>query len=255
MPKVSSNMTHVPKSQIRPFRGGDRVMLRKIIALTFLTLFVISASAESQPPIPIGTQHNNNNPAEGSKEQSNEDKYSCESLRTLLKEIISQYQNQNIKNIESQEHHWYNTFMDNTTNWLLVLFNLLLVVVTGLLVLYNYRLWKATKGLLEVSNKQWDANIRQMMYTVKHNARALRANERAADAAKDSADALPAIERAYLFVKITMDNPNYEGIAGTIDKEPQYNMGNVKIIVTNRGKTAALITGFHIPLRLWMISK
>jgi len=70
----------------------------------------------------------------------------------------------------------------------------------------------------------------------------LKATLRAADAAKKSADALPAIERAYLFVKITMENPDEEGIAGTTYEEPQYNMDNVKVIITNHGKTPAILT-------------
>jgi hypothetical protein len=75
------------------------------------------------------------------------------------------------------------------------------------------------------------------------------ANE-AADAAKKSADALPAIERAYLFVKIKMYNPEPEGIAGTIDDTPQFNTDNVKVIVTNRGKTAALLTGIPYKIKV-----
>jgi hypothetical protein len=66
----------------------------------------------------------------------------------------------------------------------------------------------------------------------------LKATKVAADAAKDSADALPAIERAYLFVKVTMEKPHDVNI-GT-DEEPGGN--SVNLVITNHGKTPALIT-------------
>jgi hypothetical protein len=68
--------------------------------------------------------------------------------------------------------------------------------------------------------------------------------QKSADAAEKSAAALPSIERAYLFVKITMKTPDAEGIAGTTDKEPQYNTGNAKVIITNHGKTPAILTAY-----------
>ncbi|MGA9754724.1 MAG: hypothetical protein WBV23_06245 [Desulfobaccales bacterium] len=130
-------------------------MLKKFSCLIIIIILLgFAVIAQSQPPIPIGTQQNYQYPTKSTDEQPYKDKYNTESLKTTLKEITSKYQNQNIKNTGSQEHHWYDTFLDNTTNWLLVLFNLLLVVVTSLLVLYNYRLWKANVGLWEVSQEQ-----------------------------------------------------------------------------------------------------
>jgi hypothetical protein len=78
----------------------------------------------------------------------------------------------------------------------------------------------------------------------------LRIAQESADAAKRSADALPAIERAYVFVKITMANPDAEGIAGTTYEESQYNADNAKVIITNHGKTPALITGLSFTTKV-----
>ncbi|MGP8051145.1 MAG: hypothetical protein ACLPYB_11110 [Desulfobaccales bacterium] len=68
-------------------------------------------------------------------------------------------------------------------------------------------------------------------------------SKEAADAAKDSADALPAVERAYLFVKVILNISDHD------PDQPQINIGTmeapgankVNIIVTNHGKTPAII--------------
>ncbi|MGB8992621.1 MAG: hypothetical protein WCD80_11260 [Desulfobaccales bacterium] len=123
------------------------LIVRMILLLIFLFPINIFANGQSQSPISIGTQQNNQNPSESSNKQADKDKNTSESLKAPLKEVISQHQNQNIKNTGKQEHHWYDTFFDNTTNWLLALFS-------GLLVWFNYRLWKATEKLWGASQDQ-----------------------------------------------------------------------------------------------------
>lgn len=61
----------------------------------------------------------------------------------------------------------------------------------------------------------------------------LNATQVAADAAKKSADALPAMERAYIFVEIRFKEPF---------KEPVLDQNFCEMVITNYGKTPAILT-------------
>jgi hypothetical protein len=101
----------------------------------------------------------------------------------------------------AKESHWYNTVFDNTTDWLLVLFN-------GLLVAFTWALSKSTKGL-------WNAAVQQGEDT-KESLRIANIN---AEAAKKSADlserSLHELNRAFVFVKEMKPAPS--ATAGAID--------------------------------------
>lgn len=152
-----------------------------------------NGETESQPPVLVSTEQNNQNPSKSTNEQSYKDKYETESLKAKLKEIISQDQNQNIKTTGKQKHHWYDTFIDHTTDWLLVLFNFLLVVVTILLVLYNSRLWKETEKLWKASQDQSTS----MNESINQAVRSATAMEKVARSAAISAQV--AIENVEIF--------------------------------------------------------
>lgn len=191
-------------------------MLRNLINSIIITLlFTIGVNAQSQSPISISIEQNNQNPTKSANEQSYKDKYETESLKTKLKEIISQDQNQNTQNKGGQNHHWYDTFLNRTTDWLLTLFNFLLVICTGLLAWYTW-------GLREVADKQ--------LIEIKAS---IAVADKAANAARDSADALLAIEKANIFVMIQFKQEG-RGI----------NIGDnaAEIILTNQGKTTAVLT-------------
>lgn len=205
-------------------------MLRKIVISSAIILFIIiRANSQSQPPIPIRTHQDNQYPTKSTNEQSYKDKYSTKSLETTLKQIISQYQNHNITNTGSQEHHWYDTFLDNSTNWLLVLFNFLLVVVTGLLVLYNCRLWNETAGLLKVSQEQSE----HMKTSLAIAQKAADAADKSVYAARETAKVMRAQDRAYVFAKVVLKNPGENKIRGGNNQ--------IEVIATNYGKTPAII--------------
>ena len=64
-----------------------------------------------------------------------------------------------------------------------------------------------------------------------------KATEKAANAAKESADALQAIERARLFIKVEPDPPRKEPITGI-----EIGHNKVRVIIINEGKSFAIIT-------------
>src|SRR5260221_8041689 len=75
------------------------------------------------------------------------------------------------------------------TDWLLVLFN-------ALLALYTWRLYRATSGLFTETAGLRDAAEKQRIDSL----RSIVASETAAKAAQASAESLPILERAYVFL-------------------------------------------------------
>lgn len=100
---------------------------------------------------------------------------------------------------------------------------------TVVIAAFTLTLWCATRKLGKISQEQ-SRDLKESIAVA----------QRAAKAAEDSANALPAIERAYLLVKVVMDKA-HDVYVGDND-EPAPNR-SVEVIVTNKGKTAALLTG------------
>ncbi|MHB8069757.1 MAG: hypothetical protein ACYDIC_17835 [Desulfobaccales bacterium] len=169
------------------------LIIRLIILLVIVSPITVLANSELKPSVTVSTQQNNQNPAKNTSEQSYKDKYSSKHFKTTLKEIVSQYQNQNTKNKGDQDHYWYDTFLNHPTEWLMVLFNLLLVVVTGFLVCYTFRLWKATAGLWDVADKQ----LTEIKASVIVADEAAKAANRSAQLAED---AMISGQRAFMFI-------------------------------------------------------
>jgi len=74
----------------------------------------------------------------------------------------------------------------------------------------------------------------------------LRETKKAANAAKRSADVLPAIERGYLFVNIKLDKTNKS--PEELINMRQYGLtgrNRVQVYIINHGKTPAIIKSFH----------
>jgi hypothetical protein len=109
------------------------------------------------------------------------------SLKASHVEVITQPQNQKTQSNGNQEHRWYDYFLDHLTDWLLAIFS-------GLLVLFTYRLWKATVGLWEVSQRQ----SRDMKASI---AVAQEAAEAAKKSAKVADESLTSTQRAFVFLK------------------------------------------------------
>jgi hypothetical protein len=72
-----------------------------------------------------------------------------------------------------------------------------------------------------------------------------RSTDKTADAAKRSAESLPIIERAYLFVEVSK-----EPIAGTDDWTPLDNNFKILVRISNYGKTPAILNNIHVDA-LW----
>jgi hypothetical protein len=66
----------------------------------------------------------------------------------------------------------------------------------------------------------------------------LRATKEAADAAQKSSEALPLLERAYVFVQIELGGNKYSSIEGTA-------ISGITVKLVNHGKTPAILTKLH----------
>jgi hypothetical protein len=114
-----------------------------------------------------------------------------------------------------EKHQWYSFFLDHPTEWLLVLFNLCLVVFNGLL-------WWSTDGLWVIANRQSDDLKRSVA-----------AAERQA---KVSEDAFTKLERPYVYI--------FEISPFMFDRKAPLSGSSLVFIgysVANYGKTPAII--------------
>lgn len=116
------------------------------------------------------------------------------------------------------------------TDWLGTNSDAVTALATIAIALFTWTLWRATTGLLKTANNQAADNLR-----------AIKASEKSAKAAKDSADALKAIERARLFVRVEhIQRGELKRIDG-IQEGPN----EIRVIVINEGKSLATITKFN----------
>lgn len=199
------------------------LIIRVILLLIFLLPVNGLTNGESQTSIPISTQQNNQNPSESSIKQADKDKNGSESLKTPNVEVITQPRNQETQQPRSQKHHWYDTFLNHITDWLIAIFS-------GLLVLFTYRLWKATAGLWDVTDKQL-TEIKASVAIA----------DKTADAAKKSADSFQAIERARIYVEVEHIQRGKEKMIQGIHE----GLNEIRVIIINEGKSLATITKFN----------
>ncbi|MDD5319688.1 MAG: hypothetical protein PHD43_03555 [Methylococcales bacterium] len=127
----------------------------KSILRAFLICFSLAwaANALSQTTIQEGGKQQNDNPAKGTAEKAIKNDSSHQELPPKLTEPIPKPKNQEPKSDGYEKHNWYDTFLDNPTEWLLSIFN-------GLLVLFTYRLWTATTGLRESAEETAERQLR-----------------------------------------------------------------------------------------------
>lgn len=99
---------------------------------------------------------------------------------------------------------------------------IVVALATVAIAFFTYTLWRATSGLFGVAQEQF----RDMKTS-------LAAAQKAADAAEKSANALPAMERAYIFVTVRRKDPK---------KRLTVDWNNFcEIVIKNQGKTPAVI--------------
>ena len=119
-------------------------MKKTIIFISLILLVVIGVSAYSNSATKESGQQNNNQPSKDSERKSDKNKNIGELSMPPSVQEICKCQNKKTEPEGNQKHQWYETFFNHPTEWLLVLFN-------GLLVLFACRLWKATVDLWKVS--------------------------------------------------------------------------------------------------------
>lgn len=119
-------------------------------------------------------------------------------------------------------------------DWMDASSDLVTAAATAIIALFTVSLWWATYKMMKV--------VREQSKDMKDS---IAAAQKAANAADASAKALPAIERAYLFVKITRaEDPRGDEFNSGLKELPGAN--KVKIIITNHGKTSAILKRFTI---------
>ena len=141
-----------------------------------LSLALVVADAQSQPPVHEVSKKDGNQPTKSSNEKTATDKSPSQPLPSLPIQRVAADKNDPPKGDGSKNHKWYDTFLDHTTEWLLVLFN-------GLLALYTWRLFKATHGLREAAEEQ----SRDMKSSINVARDAAKAAQDSANAANRSA--------------------------------------------------------------------
>lgn len=116
----------------------------------------------------------------------------------------------------------------SVTDWIETHSNLVTATATIAIAAFTLTLWCATRKLWKISLKQ--SNDLKTSLSIA---------QKAADAARDSADAFPTIERAYIFAKVKRHPDVKPGQTIEAIKEG-YNQA--RVIATNHGKTPAIIT-------------
>jgi len=110
-------------------------------------------SALSQTTIQENTNQQNKQPSESTTKKTNPNNVISDTLSAISAHPVSEPQEYSANNQGNQQYNWYDTFLVHPTEWLLSLFN-------GLLVLYTARLWTATNGLRESAEKTAKQQLR-----------------------------------------------------------------------------------------------
>jgi len=106
---------------------------------------------------------------------------------------------------------------------------IIVALATVAIAFFTYTLWRATSGLFKVAQEQ----SRDMKASITVAQEATIAAQKAAEAAEKSADALPAMERAYVFVEVRRKNPK---------ARLTINFNTFcEIVIRNYGKTPAIV--------------
>jgi hypothetical protein len=133
---------------------------------------------------------------------------------------------------------WYEIFFEKPTDALLVIFN-------GLLALYTWRLYRATAGLFTET-----AGLREAAAEQSRDMKASIAIAGiAANASKAAAEALPSIERSYIFLRIEHHSFQLRPIDTPHMKAPFIRSLSVRCNFINHGKTHAVVQAIRIGIK------
>jgi len=214
-------------------------MKKKTIFISVISLFIIFLAVYSNSATNEFNQQNNKQPSKSSKIQSTKNNNTSKPTIASQVQGISNAGNQKQQNTGKDEHNWYDKFLDVTiTDCLLTLFN-------ALLAFFSYRLWKTTRALWKVSQDQYivmDKQATALEKSVSITEAVASATERSANAtlaaaraAKRSAESLPRIERAHVFVTVELKKRQHGFIDVGVNGLDSY------LLIWNHGKTPAVI--------------
>jgi hypothetical protein len=217
------------------------MLIKSVFTIVFLlvTLAIIIPTGADQSPIIYNptTQQETNKTTDSKENPQTQNQNSTPPLTIVnstppppLQEIR---ENESSQYGKEQKSSWWGFSL---TDALLAIFTCGLVIVGWLQVHILRNTLKVTNGLLTVSQEQ--SRDMKTYLTIANDA-AISA-QKSANSAKKSADALQAIDRARLFIKVAPDPPRKEPITGV---EVGYNQ--VRIIIINEGKSLAIITKFN----------
>ncbi len=208
------------------------------IALVMLCLLcgVAAFGAESQPPAPTPTkpiEKHKSNTSQSKNNPKTENQIGTETVPFVVK-VQSPVTDHPEPNKPEEKHNNY-----TSSEWWLVYLTAALVFVTLGLTIYTARLWRATKVLAKDAKDTADRQAAEMQESLRIAEINAKATEKAAEAAKQSADAIPSTERAFVFVTVEFKGGNI-----TTNDSGQH-CGGFIANIKNHGKTPALLTKLY----------
>jgi hypothetical protein len=178
--------------------------MKKLIFIAVLISFTTVAYSDNPFPGPLkGTRHEKEQ-FENKNTASHQEQLGTEKFPIFVKGVAGP------KSKEEADYEAYIHHRKPFYELLSVIISVVIAGITGILAFYNVRLWRSTKI--------------------------------AAEAAKKSADSLPAIERAYLFVNLNEPIDIFFSKSG---EEPPSRAFRITINMVNEGKTPAIVTKIY----------
>lgn len=150
----------------------------------------------------------------------------------LCKAVIGSRENKK-RSEGNHESPWYGTFKEHTAEWLIAIFN-------GLLVYVTYRLVTTTGDLRRSTDKLWEAGEKQIDIA-----------GRAASAAQRSADYLRNAERPYLLAI----KPMLRNFDRLVHESDQPKTVEVRFKIENIGKGGGFLKGIGIAHEICLVGK
>ena len=212
--------------------------MKKISILISLILFLLMGiSVYSQEPAPTPREDSQNWQYCTTKtdKNGNTHQYCTQKNPLLIKidesEVTNPSANLQRQNIDQSKNRNFSTNIKFAVEIFCLIFT---TIATIFIAIFNRRLWKITRELWNTSEGQRTAMENQVVELRK----SVEATERAANAAKESAESLPITERAYLFVKVKEGEYRPKGVLEYGNDRTIF----INIEIINYGRTPAIIS-------------
>jgi hypothetical protein len=192
------------------------------ISLIFFLFVVISVYSQEPTPTPREDSQNWQSCSTKTDKNGNTHQYCTQKVPLLIKEVESKGTNPdaNKQRQDVDQESSTKKIIDIVSIAFTAISTLAIAIFTLFLVCYNKKMWKTT-------------------------IRSVEATEIAAKAAKESAEALPAIERAYVFVEVEYGckNPKPHDVDYFANAlYGKFRDFNFQVILHNHGKTPAIVS-------------